>query len=142
MNLRTKIKYDQSLMAFMSIFEKITRASVKDCLETDTHVVFIVQPGQMGKAIGKRATNIKKLENALKKKIRIVEFNPLKIEFIKNLLYPRKYTDIEEKEGIIIIKGDNIEEKSIIIGKKAQNLREMEIICKRYFDDIKEIKVV
>ncbi len=136
-----KIKYDQTAMLFMNVFEKITHAKLKDCLETEHHIVFVVQPGQIGKAIGKMATNIKKMENALKKKVRVVEFNPIKIEFIKNLLYPRKYKGIEEKEGIIYVYGDNMEENSIIIGKKAQNLREIEKIAQRYFEDIKEIKV-
>ena len=65
----TKIKYDMSLMKFISVFETLTRTNAKDCYENKNgYLVFVVGPGQAGKAIGKNAANVKRLESMLKKK--------------------------------------------------------------------------
>ena len=56
----SKIVYDQNLLKFMSVFESMTHARVKDCLQAHLIdaksefdlVLFIVEPGDMGKAIG------------------------------------------------------------------------------------------
>ena len=70
-----KIKYDINLMKFISLFESITRAKVKDCFEEGEKLVFVVYPNEMGKAIGKQEVNVKKLSGILKKQLKIVEFD-------------------------------------------------------------------
>ena len=70
-NLTIKIKFDIELMKFISLFEKITKINAKDCFKSGAKLVFIVNPGYIGKAIGKGGVNIKKLESLFKKKIKI-----------------------------------------------------------------------
>ncbi|MBD3313447.1 NusA-like transcription termination signal-binding factor [Candidatus Woesearchaeota archaeon] len=139
-----KIKYDISLMKFMSLFENLTHASLKDCFidEKTNTLVFVVQPGQIGKALGKKAANVKKLENKLQRKIRIIEYHPDKLEFIRNMIMPLRAEDISaDEEGIVTITGSDTKTKGLIIGRNAQNLRNLEANVRRYFD-VKEIKVV
>ncbi|MFO8016819.1 MAG: NusA-like transcription termination signal-binding factor [Candidatus Woesearchaeota archaeon] len=139
-----KIKYDVSLMGIMSLFEKITGAKLKDCYNDEVLncITFVVQPGQLGKAIGKKAVNVKRLQEKLNKNVRVIEFHPNKTEFIKNMISPLRVERIEEEEdGTITIKGDDTKTKGLIIGRNAQNLRNLEKNVGRYFD-IKEIKVV
>ena len=59
-------------MRYISLFESLTGAKVKDCIVNDI-VIFIVHENEMGKAIGKQGSNIKRIENILKKKIKLVE---------------------------------------------------------------------
>ncbi len=135
-----KIKYSQDLMKFMSIFETITHAKLKDCIEDD-FLIFVVQENQIAKSIGKNGNNVKQLQNILKKKIKIVEFNTDVVIFVKNLITPLKAKDIKIDEDVIIIQGEDTKTKGLLIGRNAKNLREYESIVKRYFP-IKEIKVV
>lgn len=128
-------------MKFMSMFERVTRSNLKDCFESNELLIFIVQPGQIGKAIGKSASNIKKLEQMFNRKIKIVEFNPQKIQFIKNIIYPLKIKEIEDIEGIVTLTSGDSKTRGILIGRNAQNLRGTESIVKRFFE-IQEIKVV
>ncbi len=137
----TKIKYDVNIMKFISLFENITRARVKDCISKDDRLIFIVQPGEMGRAIGKKGANIKKLERALKKKIRIIEFDDEVTCFVSNCIFPSKAKDIEEKEEVITITPVDNKTRGYIIGRGGLNLRELEDIVKRFFT-IEEIKVV
>lgn len=139
-----KIKYDIDLMGIMGLFEKITHAKLKDCFvdEKNDILVFIVQPGQIGKALGKKAMNVKKLNNSFKRKLKIVEFHPQMLEFIRNMVMPLKVEAISEEEDVVTIKGGDVQTKGLLIGRNAQNLRNLEENVKRYFPELKEIKVV
>jgi len=54
-------------MQYISLFESITGAKVKDCV-MDEKLTFIVHPNEAGRAIGKNGINIKRVANVLKKK--------------------------------------------------------------------------
>lgn len=95
----------------------------------------------MGKAIGKGGANIKKLERVLKRKVRIIEFNPDMLIFIQNVVYPSKVKEIKEEDGIVTIIPPDSQTRGYLIGKSAVNLRNTEMVVKRYFE-LKEIKVV
>ena len=137
-----KIKYSADVMKFISMFETLTRAKVKDCLLVDETIFFIVQPGQIGKAIGKKGANIKRLKSLMKnKEFRIVEFNPGITQFVENLFYPIQIKSIEQKEDVIEVAAPDLKTRGLLIGRGAKNLRNYEAIVNRYFT-IKEIKVV
>ncbi len=135
-----KRKYDVKLLNYMRFFEKITRTQVKDCIDDDNRIIFIVDQLQLRRAIGKNGSNVKKLERELNKKIKIVEYNPQIKEFVKSLIMPLRADEIIEEEGIVKIKSDDRKTKGLLIGKNGRNLRKYEEIIKRYFD-IKELRV-
>ena len=126
----------------MSLFEKITTARLKDCIIENNQIIFIVQPGMISKAIGKKGANVKTLENKLNRKIKIVEFDSQPVKFIKNFILPTRIDDIEINENIVTIKASDSGVRSILIGRNGNNLRYIEQITQRYFPEIKEIKVV
>ncbi len=135
-----KIKYTKELLDIMGLFSAVTHAHLKDCFEIDETFYFVVEPGQIGKAVGKSAVNVKKLQEKLKKKIKIVEFNPTLVRFVTNFIFPFKVDSIEEEEGIITIKSQDRQTKGLLIGRNAKNLKIMTDVVKRYFT-ISEIKV-
>jgi transcription termination/antitermination protein NusA len=138
-----KIRYTQELMGIMALFSRITRVLVKDCFEDDFKVLtFVVDHSSLGKAIGKKASTIKKLETLLKRKIRIIGFHREVEQYVKNVVYPLRVASVEKMDGILTIKDGDKKTKSLLIGRNAQNLRNTEAIVQRYFTDIKEIKVV
>lgn len=129
-------------MKIMSLFEKTTKVHLKDCFEDNSdRLVFVVKEHRVGKAVGKKAVHVKKLEKLLNRKIKIVGFTPNLIQFVKNLIYPLKLRGIEEKGKTIVLEGKDTQTKAMLIGKNGQNLKNYTDIVKRYFD-IKEIKVI
>ncbi|MBS3109047.1 NusA-like transcription termination signal-binding factor [Candidatus Woesearchaeota archaeon] len=137
-----RIKYDIKAMGFISIFEQTTGAKLKDCIIGDSVLTFIVQENEIARAIGKHGSNVKRLERMLKKKVRIVEFKPVLVDFIKSLIYPLQAQEISiNEQNQIIIKGPDVHTKSMLIGRNASNLRATEAVVKRYFE-IKEIRVI
>lgn len=138
----------ESLMQ-ISLFERITKAKVKDCFEDSfKQLTFCVMPGQIFKAIGKRAEMIKRLDKLFKKKLRIIEYDPDVKKFIKNLCHPNKVVKVEYSEAKLwdetkrtaVITPADVKSRGYLIGKDAANLRNMESIVQRYFK-IDEIKV-
>lgn len=136
-----KKKFDVNLMKTISLFENITRASVKDCIEQEGRIIFIVNQNEMAKAIGPKGANIRKLENLLKKKIKIVEYSEDVVEFVKNIVAPVKTGDVVLEDDVITITPADSMSRGLLIGRSAVNLRGFESIVKRHFP-IKEIKVV
>ncbi len=129
-------------MKFMSLFESITGTKLKDCfLDSNSMLFFVVQSGHIAKAIGKSGSNVRKIQEKLNRKIKIVEFNPRLESFVSNVIAPIKAKDIAEKDSIVTITGNDTKSKGLLIGRSGQNLRNYEEIVKRYFD-IKEIKVI
>lgn len=127
----------------MSLFESITRSRLKDCfIDKNEMQTFVVQPGEIGKAIGKSAINVKKLEQMLNRKIKIVEFNSEILGFVRNLVFPLKTRNVVIKDGIVTIESEDTKTRGLIIGRNATNLRNFEAIAKKYFPELKEIKVI
>jgi len=137
------VKYDTELIGQINLFEKITRTSVKECFFFKEKQTFMVQAGQMNKALGKNKVNLIKLEKLFNKQLRIIEFHSELLRFIQNLIAPLRCTKISEDEpGIVTIIGPDTKTKGLMIGSKAKNLRETEEITKKYFPELQEIKVV
>jgi transcription termination/antitermination protein NusA len=138
-----KFKYDGDSLQKMRGFEQLTRSRLKDFLETENKLIFIVQQGFLQKALGgKDKTNVIKLENAFKKKVKIIEHNSDVIRFTINVLSPLKVTDIKEDDSVITITGPDQKTKGLMIGARAANLRLSESIVQKYFPNIKELKVI
>ena len=135
-----KIKYDSDLMKLITLFESMTGAKVKDCI-ADEKLIFIIEENDMGKAIGKNGANIKRIENILKKKIKLIEFNNDVLQFVKNMVYPIEVLDVKQEEGVVIIYGKDTSARAMLIGRERQNINHLSDIVKRYFS-LKEIRVV
>jgi N utilization substance protein A len=136
-----KIVYDMGTMQVIAHFEQMTRARIKDCVMSEQQVVFIVEPGDIGRAIGPRGANIRRLEAALKKKIKIAEYSDELVSFIKNLVYPIDVKEIKEQEdGVVILVPPDLKARGLLIGRNAQTLRAYEAVVQRFFP-IKELKV-
>jgi N utilization substance protein A len=135
-----KIVYDTGTMQLMAHFEQFTRARLKDCVVREEQVIFVVEPGDAGKAIGSRGANIRRLETALKKRVKIVEFSPELVSFIKNLVYPIDVKQVKENNGIITLVPPDLKARGLLIGRNAQTLRAYEAVLQRFFP-IKELRV-
>ncbi len=135
-----KVILDQEAFGLSSLMEKIARVRVKDCFKDEEIIYFVVAPGELGKAIGKGAVNIKRVQEELGKRIKVVEYNDDMVTFIKNIIYPAKVEEIVEENNVIFIKDSSKKTKSLLIGRGGKNLKLINRAVKRFFN--KEVKVV
>jgi N utilization substance protein A len=133
------IKFTSTEMRYIALFESITGASVKDCVvdEEQGRVIFIVNEGQVGVAIGKGGRNIRTLERMTGKKHEIIEYSEDPIQFIKNALKPAVVKEIrltERPDGkTIAVVSVNPRDKGVAIGKNGRNAERLRFLAKRYF---------
>lgn len=127
------VSYDMETIGIINLFERMTGAAVKDCFFVDSILVFVVQPGELGKAIGKHGSNIRKASSVLKKQIRVIEFNQDPCKFVASLLYPLKAAEVRQEDSLIVIKAHDNVEKGKIFGREKTNLRKMQEIVSKYF---------
>ena len=137
----SKIIYNADSLKIMTLFEKVTRTRLKDYfVDNNDLMTFVIDEAFLGKAIGKQASNVKKLEQLFKRKIRLLGFSNNLAKFVKNLIYPVK-AEIEQQEKIVVIKANETKSKAMLIGRNQINLKNNLMIIKKYFKNIEQIKV-
>jgi len=133
------IKFTSEEMRYIALFESITSASVKDCIidEEQGRVIFVVNEGQVGVAIGKGGRNIRTLERMTGKKHEIIEYSEEPAQFIKNALKPAMVREVritERPDGkSIAVVSVNPKDKGVAIGKNGRNAERLRFLAKRYF---------
>jgi len=128
-----KIVYDEKLMKSMILFENLTGVKALDVILRSNSIWFVVEKGEIFKALGKNAFKVKKLENLFKKKIKLIEKSENIKEFATHLIYPIKAENMEFEEGILTIFVGDIRSKGLLIGRERKNLKELKETLSRYF---------
>jgi transcription termination/antitermination protein NusA len=135
-----RIKLDHNTLSISTIVERLTKAKVKDCFEEEGTLYVIINPGQLGKAIGKGGSVIKKVEEKVNKKVRMIEYSGDVLKFVRNIIYPIKPSEIISHEGNVVIKDSNRMLKSKLIGRDSKNLVVIRRAVQRFFP-VNDIKV-
>ncbi len=134
-----EIKLTTDQMRLLSLFQNVTRATARDCVEDEkqNRIIFIVNAGKMGLAIGKGGSHIKTLQNLIKKNVELVEFNEDPIKFLKNILNPKLVSEIKlnerpdgSQQAIVIV---DPSKKGIVVGREGRNAEKARLLAKRYF---------
>lgn len=136
---------DNDSLQYIAAFEKISHVKVRDFYIHNERLIYIINEGDLLRALGKDGANVKLLSSKLGKRIKVAEYNPDVKLFIRNLIHPLRVakTDLNTPdEGVITLSDADVKTKGLIIGAKAQNLRFYERVVQKYFPEVKEIKVV
>ncbi|MCD6461969.1 MAG: NusA-like transcription termination signal-binding factor, partial [Thermoplasmata archaeon] len=132
-----EITLTTELLQYITLFESATGVVVKDCLEMDDHLIFIVKEGQATKAIGKKGVNMARLREILKRRLRVIEFSPDPAVFLMNIFRTYEPVKVEFSRKRNIIHATvfvHIENKARAIGKEGHNLRIAREIVRRHFE--------
>jgi len=135
----TEIKLTSDELRLMSLFQSITSATARDCIVDDKmdRVIFVVNKGQMGLAIGKGGSTIKQLQNMVAKKIELVEFSDEPAEFIRNMLNADMVNDVRisersdgTKQAVVTV---DPRKKGAVVGREGRNAEKARLLARRYF---------
>lgn len=116
----------------------LTRSTAVDCVvdEKFDRIIYVIKPGDMGLAIGKKGEHIKKLQKVLGKKIEMVEYSEDLGTFVANLFRPAEVADLKvDKESgkvdVFIKKKGDI---GIAIGRGGAAVEKARILLRRFFN--------
>ncbi len=123
----------------MSLFQSITSVTARDCVIDDkmARVIFIVNKGQMGLAIGKGGATIRQLQNVVARKVELVEYSDDASDFVRNILNPQMVNDVKitqrtdgSKQAVVLV---DAKRKGVVVGKEGRNAEKARLLAKRYF---------
>jgi N utilization substance protein A len=127
-------------MQYISLFESVTGATVKDCIIDDKsdRIIFLIKAGDLGLAIGKHGSHINLLRNMTKKNVEVIEHAEDPAILIKNALAPARVKDVRitertdgKKVAFVVVEP---RDKGIAIGKNGRTAERTRFLAKRYFE--------
>lgn len=134
-----KIKLTSDELRLMSLFQSITSVTARDCVVDDRmdRVIFIVNKGQMGLAIGKGSMTIRQLQNVVTRKVELVEYSDDASDFVRNILNPQMVNEVKitqrtdgSKQAVVLV---DAKRKGVVVGKEGRNAEKARLLAKRYF---------
>jgi len=141
--MRERVLTEDTMRA-ITLFEGITNVRVKDCIEFEARLVYIVEPGALAKAIGRKGRNLTRMREIVKKRVQVVEWNQDVEQFIRRVFNEYGVQKVvfedrgESKHATVYV---DPEKKASAIGKNGANLKISHEVISSYFEDIKSINI-
>lgn len=131
-----EVLLNEDCMRLISQFEKLTGAGSRDCVIDDRNnrIIFVINPGEMGLAIGKSGSSIKKAMEVMGKKIEVVEYATTPDQFLRNCFLPAKVTSVvfegDEDSQVAQVEVKD-EDRGLAIGKEGKNIFKAKKLAQR-----------
>ncbi|MCD6108660.1 NusA family KH domain protein [Euryarchaeota archaeon ex4484_162] len=140
-----EITFSRETLQYINIAARLTKCNIIDCLDAEDRVVFVVEKGQLGLAIGNNARNIERLKKVFNKNVKFVEYDSDREKFIYNLFKPFKVMNVkleERRDGSYVAKIEvDIRDKSKAIGKNGRNIEIIRKLAQRHHP-ISDVQIV
>jgi transcription termination/antitermination protein NusA len=132
-----EIALDTESIGYIRLFEERTGARVKDCLAAEDKLVFLVEPGEIHKAVGPGGALVERLKGMLHKEIMVVEFSDDVGTLVKNVFFaysPKTVAFQPKGRGRHATVTVDPAWKARAIGKAGKNLKIARAILVRHSD--------
>ncbi|WP_227375538.1 NusA-like transcription termination signal-binding factor [Haladaptatus halobius] len=127
---------------YIALFEDETGATARDCVVLDgedghgKRVVFVVKPGDMGRAIGPGGKNVRSVQDRLDANVELVEDADTAAGFVANALAPAevRHVTISENDDIVAYVEVAQDDTGVAIGAGGRNIETAKLLVERHFD--------
>jgi transcription termination/antitermination protein NusA len=133
----SEIAFDTETIGYIRLFEERTGARVKDCLEAEDKLVYLVHPGEIHKAVGPGGVLVDRLKGMMKKEIQVVEWADDAEALVRNIFYwysPIRVDLTPKGKGRHATVTVDPAWKARAIGKAGKNLKIARAILVRHTD--------
>lgn len=130
-------------LSMFSNFESITHVMPSDYLNTETSIIFLVSADTLGKAIGKKATNIERLKIIFRKRVIIIADSNDPEMFLRNFfgniqIYGTEIRDIMGEKNILLMIDEK--DRGIAIGRDGERIKAAKAFLKKKFNATVQLK--
>lgn len=126
---------DMKLMRYINLLDRASRVKTRKCFVYNNIIFFAVPRELIAQAVGPGASNIKRMQEQLGKRVRIVS-EPRGIEdaqnFIREIVSPVKFKSLELKDGMFVLTAGSTS-KAALIGRNKTRLEEIKEVIRNNF---------
>ena len=130
------------LMRYINLLDRISRVKTRKCFVYNEVIIFAVPRSMISQALGPGASNIRRLQEQLGKRIRVIS-EPRGMEdapnFVRDVVSPIRFKSLEIKEGMFVLNAGSTS-KAALIGRNKKRLEELRQIMLNNFGI--ELKIV
>ncbi|AEM38096.1 NusA family KH domain protein [Pyrolobus fumarii 1A] len=134
-----EIRLTAEEIRYMSLLQDLTGAVARDCIidAENNRIIFIVRPGDAGKVIGRRGTNINRLRKIFNRDVDVVEYADNLEDMVRNIFSSAKILGMRlvtrgDKKILYVAVDPN--DKGKAIGRGGRKISLARLVLKRYFD--------
>jgi N utilization substance protein A len=131
----TELSFDTETLGYIRLFEERTGARVKDCFEAEDKLIYLVQPGEIHKAVGPGGVVVDRFKGMLKKEIQVIEYSDAEETLVRNIFFafsPRSVEIAPKGKGRHATVTVDPAWKARAIGKAGKNLKIARAILLRH----------
>ena len=138
-----EVTIDNKIMGYIALFEKIGRVELKECLENEDIVLFIVGERKLAELFKRNPNIITSLKEKVNKHILVAEFSRDLLTYVRNVFFRFKVKEIyinwKEGQTDILV---SVEQGEIgkAIGKEGRNIKLFREAISRSFN-IKSLNI-
>ena len=133
---------DMQHMRYINLFEKITGVRTRYCFLYNETLTFAVHRQLVPKAVGLNGKNVKKLNEILEKKIKVIpapEGIEYLREFVKDVVSPTGFKKIELNNDEVVLTAGT-QNKAALLGRNKRRFIELQRIIRDFFG--KDLRIV
>jgi transcription antitermination factor NusA-like protein len=133
---------DMQTMRYINLLDRASHVKTSKCFPYNNAIIFAVPRFMLGRAIGPDAINVRRIQEELGKKVRIIA-EPESIaeieRFTEDVIFPLKFKALAVESGICVINAGP-QSKAAMIGRNRRRLDELAMILKNAFGV--ELKII
>ena len=131
------VTIDMQLMRYINLFAKTTRVETTKVFVYNNQIIFAVPKSKVSVAIGKGAVNVKRLNDILRKKIKIVAMPAVDSnegigKFVEDVVAPIEFNKVEVKENSVVVNAGR-QSKAALIGRNRMREKELGDVLRNFF---------
>lgn len=132
-----KISLSNEELRHISLFEELTGVTPRDFVDSGDGSIytFVVDEGDMGKAIGKNGRNIQKVRQKMDETVNVVEYSEDPKKFLENIFSSVEIQEIkivENENGKSAIVDVDESEKGKAVGRNGWNIERARKLSSRH----------
>jgi len=123
-------------MRYINLLDKVSRVKTSKCFVHNNMIFFAVGRNDVSRAIGPAAVNIKKIQEQLGKKAKIIRESEGVEDckrFIEDVVSPVKLKSVDIKEGVVVITAGSNQNKASLIGRNKRRYLELKKVVQDTF---------
>ncbi len=129
---RMRYHIPHTAIKHITLFESITGAMARDCVEDNESVAFVVEPGDMGLAIGKGGSNIQRAQRSLGRGVWVIEHSKNQADFVRNIFGPARVKNIKAMDDKTVVVEIKRGERRGMFGRNPKRIAIAKSLVKRH----------